>query len=123
LRDGLRSTDSVPPLLGAQRKGRLAKADPFSGKAVDAMVELAAALQDRTFQRAADRYADGDHERLHEMWMSGELTGIYLRDGIETLHRHGKHDLADHYERALANAPPPQPIDYVGEVLRSLGPG
>jgi hypothetical protein len=68
-----------------------------------------------------DRYADGDRERLHEMWMSGELNGIYLRDGIETLRRHGKHDLADHYERALANTPPPQPIDYVAEALRSLG--
>ncbi len=33
-----------------------------------------------------------------------------------------KHDLVDHYERALARAPPLQPIDYVGEALRaSLG--
>jgi hypothetical protein len=28
--------------------------------------------------------------------------------------------LADHYEQALANAPPPQPIDHVAELLRSL---
>jgi len=49
--------------------------------------------------------------------------GIYKREAIANLRRHGKHDLADHYERAWANAPPPQRIDYVGEALRSLGLG
>ena len=41
------------------------------------MVGLDIALEDRTLQQAADRYADGDRERLQEMWMSGELLAIY----------------------------------------------
>jgi hypothetical protein len=71
-------------------------------------------------QRSADRYAGGDRERLHEMWMSGELMAIYEREAIVVLRRHGKHDLADYYEHARADAPPPQPVDYVGDGLRSL---
>jgi hypothetical protein len=55
------------------------------------------------------------------MWMSGELMSIYEREAIANLRRCGKHDLADHYERALATAPPFQPTDYVGEALRTLG--
>jgi hypothetical protein len=85
------------------------------------MVELTIALQDRTSQRTADRYSGGDRERLHEMWISGELMAIYDREAIADLRRHGKHDLADRYERALANAPPFKPIDYVGEELRRAG--
>jgi hypothetical protein len=54
------------------------------------------------------------------MWMSGELMAIYEREAIANLRRHGKDDLADYYERALADAPL-QPLDYVGEALRSLG--
>jgi hypothetical protein len=110
-----------PAIFGARRKGRIAEANPFSGKAVDAMVELTIALQDRTSQRAADRYAGGDRERLHEMWVSGELMAIYDREAIADLRRHGKHDHADRYERALVNAPPFKPIDYVGEELRRVG--
>jgi hypothetical protein len=53
------------------------------------------------------------------MWMSGEMMAIYEREAIANLRRHGKHDLADRYERAMADAPP-RPIDYVGEALRSL---
>ena len=45
---------------------------------------------------------------------------IYEREAIANLRRCGKHDLADDYERALADAPL-QPMDYVGESLRSLG--
>jgi hypothetical protein len=71
------------------------------------MVELNIALQDRTLQQAADRYSDGDREQLHKMWMSGELMAIYDREAIASLRRHGKHDLADHYERAMAQAAPP----------------
>jgi hypothetical protein len=89
--------------------------------AYDAGAELALALQDRDLQRSADRYAGGDRELLHKMWMSGELMAIYKREAIANLRRHGKHDLADYHERALADAPL-QPIDYVGEALRSLGP-
>jgi hypothetical protein len=117
----LRSTTSARWLWPLNAKGESLKADPYGQRPVDDLLELNIALQDRTFQLAADQYANGDREPLHEMWMSGELTGIYLRDGIETLRRHGKHDLADHYERALANAPPPKPIDYIGEELRRAG--
>jgi hypothetical protein len=56
------------------------------------------------------------------MWMSRELVAIYEREAVTGLRRHGKHDLADRFERALANAPPFKTIDYVAEVLRSLGP-
>jgi hypothetical protein len=76
------------------------------------MVQLNIVLQDRTLQQAANKYANGDRERLHEMWMSGELMAIYDRE-----------EIVGHYERALANAPPFKPIDYVGELLRSLGRG
>jgi hypothetical protein len=107
--------------MAAQRKGLIAKADPFGAKAVDAMVELNIALQDRTLQQAADRYADGDRERLHEMWMSGELMELYDREAIVGLRRDGKHDLADRIEHTLRNAPRRQPIDYVGEELRRAG--
>jgi hypothetical protein len=79
------------------------------------------ALQDRDLQRSADRYAGGDRDRLNEMWMSGELMAIYEREAIASLRRCGKNDLADHYKRALAAARPPQPVDYVGEALRSRG--
>lgn len=54
-------------------------------------------------------------------WMSGELTAIYDREAIAGLRQHGKNDLADHYERAMAEAPPWQPPDYVGEEMRRLG--
>lgn len=43
--------------------------------------------KDRTLEQAADRYADGDRARLHEVWMSGELTAIYEREAIEGLRR------------------------------------
>lgn len=71
-----------PTVKAAQRKGRVAKADPRGGKAVDAMVELTIALQNRELQQAADRYASGDRDRLHRMWMSGELMAIYEREAI-----------------------------------------
>lgn len=85
------------------------------------MVERNIALEDRTLQQAADRYADGDRERLQEMWMSGELLAIYDREAIETLRRHGKHALANRYEHALRNAASRPPIDYIGEELRRAG--
>ena len=110
-----------PAVEKAQRRGQIAKADPFGKVAFDAGAELALAIQDRDLQRSADCYAGGDRERLHEMWMSGELMAIYEREAIANLRRHGKHDLADYYERAMADAPPPQPVDYVGDGLRSLG--
>jgi hypothetical protein len=53
--------------------------------------------------------------------MSGELIAIYDREMIDSLRRHGKNDLADRYERALAEAPPWQPPDYLGEEMRRLG--
>jgi hypothetical protein len=111
----------LPAVQDAQRKGKTAKRDPVGRAAFDASMALTIALQDRDLQRSADRYAGGDRDRLHEMWMSGELMAIYEREAIASLRRHGKHDLADHYERAMANAPPPQPPSYVGEELRSLG--
>jgi len=80
-----------------------------------------AIVQDRDLQRSEDRYASGDRGRLHEIWMSGALIAIYEREAIANLRRCGKHDLADHYERALAAASPPQPVDQAGEALRSLG--
>ena len=110
----------LPAVLQAQRKGRVAKDDASGRKAHDASAELALALQDRDLQRAADRHAGGDRELLHKMWMSGELMAIYEREAIANLRRHGKDDLADYFERALADAPL-QPIDYVGDGLRSLG--
>ena len=109
-----------PAVEDAQRKGLVVKSDPLGHGAYDAGAELALALQDRDLQRAADRHAGGDRELLHKMWMSGELMAIYEREAIATLRRCGKHDLADDYERALADAPL-QPIDYLGESLRSLG--
>jgi hypothetical protein len=109
-----------PAVEEAQRKGQVVKDDPFGQAAYDAGAELTLALQDRDLQRSADRYAGGDRERLHEMWMSGELMAIYEREAIAVLRRHGKHDLADYYEHARADAPPPQPVDYVGDGLRSL---
>jgi hypothetical protein len=111
----------LPAVQDAQRKGQTAKRDPLGQEAFCASIDLRIALQDRDLQRSADRYAGGDRDRLHEMWISGELMAIYERAAIANLRRCGKHDLADHYERALAAAPPPQPIDYVGEALRSLG--
>jgi hypothetical protein len=110
----------LPAVQKAQRKGQIVKDDPLSRGAYDADAELTLALQDRDLQRSADRHAGGDSERLHEMWMSGELMAIYKREAIANLRRCGKHDMADYYERALADAPI-QPIDYLGE-LRSLGP-
>ncbi len=110
----------LPAVQKAQRKGQVAKDDPIGQAAYDAGAELALALQDRDLQRSADRHAGGDRELLHKMWMSGELMAIYEREAIATLRRCGKHDLADDYERAMADAPL-QPIDYVGESLRSLG--
>ena len=63
----------------------------------------------------------GERERFDQMWMSGELMAIYEREAIANLRRCGKHDLDDHYERAMAAAGPPAPVDYVGEEMRSLG--
>ena len=97
----------LPAVQKAQRKGQVAKDDPLGQAAYDASAELALALQDRDLQRAADRHAGGDRELLHKMWMSGELMAIYEREAIATLRRCGKHDLADDYERALADAPLP----------------
>jgi hypothetical protein len=105
----------------AQRKGQTARCDPLGQRALDASIDLRIALQDRDLQRAADRYAGGDRERFNEMWMSGELMAIYEREAITNLRRCGKHDLADYYERAMAAAGPPPPVDYVGDELRSLG--
>lgn len=113
--------DFLPAVQDAQAKGQIAKRHPHGQEAFDAGIELRIALQDRDLQRSADRYAAGDRDRLHEMWMSGELVAIYDREAIANLRQCGKHELADHYERALAAAPAPQPIDYVGETLRSLG--
>ena len=111
----------LPAVRKAQRKGQFVKSDPFSQRAFDAGIDLTIALQDRDLQQSADRYAGGDRNLLHRMWMSGELMSIYYREAIASLRRHGKHDLADRYERAMAEAPPPQPIDRMGEELRSLG--
>lgn len=90
-------------------------------EAFDASIDLRIALQDRELQQAADRYAGGDRDRFDEMVMSGELMAIYEREAIANLRRCGKHDLADHYERAMAAAGPPAPVDYVGEEMRRLG--
>jgi hypothetical protein len=110
-----------PAVQRAQRKGKIARRDPLGHRAFEAGIDLTIALQDRDLQRAADRYAGGDRDRLHEMWTSGELMAIYEREAIANLRRCGKHDLADHYERAMAAAPAPGPRDYVGEALRSVG--
>jgi hypothetical protein len=110
----------LPAVQDAQRRRRTARRDPLGKKAFNASIDLRIALQDRYLQRAADRYAGGDRDRLLEMWMSGELMAIYEREAIANLRRCGKHDLADHYERAMAAAGPPPPIDYVGEEMRSL---
>lgn len=111
----------LPAVQDARRKGQTAKRDPLGQTAFDASNDLRIALQDRDLQRSAGRYAGGDRERLHKMWMSGELMAIYEREAIASLRRSGKHDLADHYERALAAAGPSPPVDYVGEAVRSLG--
>jgi len=111
----------LPAVRKAQRKGQFVKSDPFSQRAFDAGIELTIALQNRQLQDAANCYAGGDRDLLHRMWMSGELMSIYYREAIASLRRHGKHDLADRYEQAMAEAPPPQPIDRMGEELRSLG--
>jgi hypothetical protein len=113
--------DFLPAIRKAQRKGRRSKGDRTGDVRIDALIELSAALDGRSEQRSADRYADGDPERLHEMRENGELQAVYDRGAIANLRRHGKHDLADHYERLMAGLPPPQPIHDVGEVLRSLG--
>lgn len=78
----------------AQRKGQTAKRDPLGKAAFDASIDLRIVLQDRDLQRSADRYTGGDRDRLHEMWMSGELMAIYEREAIANLRRHGKHDSA-----------------------------
>ncbi len=67
------------------------------------------------------QYAGGDRDLLHRMWMGRELMAIYEREAIANLRRCGQYDLADHYERAPATAPPFQPPDYVDEAMRSLG--
>jgi hypothetical protein len=113
--------DFLPAIRKAQRKGKRYNSDGAGEARIDALIELSAALEDRTEQRAADQYADGDRERLLEMQKSGELQAIHDREAIANLRWHGKHDLADHYERLMAEAPLPPPIDYVGEALRSLG--
>jgi hypothetical protein len=46
------------------------------------------------------------------------ISNLQTRSHRANLRRHGKHDLADHYERALADAPPLQPIDNLGGTLR-----
>ena len=109
-----------PPVEDAQHKGQVAKDDPSGREAYDASAELALVLQDRDLQRSADRHAGGDRELLHKMWMSGELMSLYEREAIANLRRCGKHDLADYFDRAMADAPL-QPIDYFCESLRSLG--
>ena len=111
----------LPAVQEAQGKGQVVKDDPLGQCAYDAGAELTFAIQDRDLQRSADRHAGGDRELLHQMWMSGELMAIYEREAIAVLRRHGKDDLADYFERAVAEAPPPQPVDYVGDGLRSLG--
>jgi hypothetical protein len=111
----------LPEVEKAQRKGRRAKHDPFGVEASKALIELNDALEDRSVQQSVDRYAGGVPERPRKMRMTGELQAIHDREAIANLRRHGKHDLADHYERVLADAPASQPIDYVGEALRSLG--
>jgi hypothetical protein len=93
-------------VLEAQRKGQIVKGNPFSQRAFAAGINLTLALQDRELRQSADRYAGGDRDLLHRMWMSGELMSIYEREAIANLRRCGKHDFADHYERALATAPP-----------------
>jgi hypothetical protein len=114
--------DFLPAVRKAQRKGKRYNSDGVEGEVrIDALIELSAALDDRTEQRTADQHADGDRERLHEMRKSGELQAIHDREAIANLRWHGKHDLADHYERLMPEAPSPQPIDHVGEALRSLG--
>jgi hypothetical protein len=109
----------LPVVEKAQHAARIAKEDPKGRKGFEAGVELRLALQARDLQNAADRYAGGNLERLSEMWQSGELMAMYEREAIASLRRSGKHDLADHYERAMAEAPPA--ADYVGEALRGVG--
>ncbi len=111
----------LPVVQSAQSRGQSARRDPLGKEALDASIDLRIALQDRDLQHAADRYAGGDRDRLHEMWMSGELMAIYEREAIANLRRCGKHDLADHYERKMVAAGPPAPVDFVGEELRRLG--
>ncbi len=83
----------LPAVKDAQRKGQTAKRDPLGKAAFDASIDLTIALQDRDLQRSADRYAGGDRDRLHEMWMGGELMAIYEREAIASLRRCGKNDL------------------------------
>jgi hypothetical protein len=111
----------LPIVQDAQSRGQTARRDPLGKEALDASIDLRIALQDRDLQHAADRYAGGDRDRFHKMWMSGELMAIYEREAIANLRRCGKHDLADHYERRMVAAGPPAPVDRVGEELRSLG--
>jgi hypothetical protein len=115
--------DFLPAVRKAQRKAKRAKGNGLGAAQIDALLELRAAIAERSEQRTADRYAGGDRERLYEMRKSGELMEIYEREAIANLRRCGKHSLADHYERALAGAPPARPVDYVAEDLRSLGLG
>jgi hypothetical protein len=73
----------LPAVRGAQRKGKLANEDPFGDGQLDALIELNAALADRSERQRADRYAGGDRERLHQMWISGELDRIWVAEAAE----------------------------------------
>jgi hypothetical protein len=87
------------------------------------MIELLSALNDRTQQQVADKYAGGDTERLYQMWISGELLAIW---DIELIEGVRKHDpvMAEEYDgRRLRRLEIEgvKPVDYAGELLRRIG--
>jgi transposase len=105
----------------AKRRGEIARKEAFEKAALDASIELALAQEDRTLQQGADEYAGGDRELFHTMWMSGELEEIWGREAIANLRAHGKHDLADRYERNMLQTPR-RPHDSVAELMAMIRP-
>jgi hypothetical protein len=113
--------DFFPAVEEARRKAQIASSDPFGQNAFDASTKrhdraagsrLAALRKPLRWRGPRSSPRDVDERRA---------TAIYEREAIANLRRSGMHDLADHYERAMAAAPAPQPVDYVSEALRSLG--
>lgn len=50
--------------MGAQRQGQIIMTNPYSEAGNNAVVGLVIAVQDRTNQKTADCYANGDRKRL-----------------------------------------------------------
>ena len=107
--------DFGPTVKKAQHSGRVARREGLGGVPLENLLELNAALTARTWQRAADKWADGDLVRLHHMRMTGELREVWDREAIVSLRRFGKNELASQYERAIHQTPRRPILDPVDE--------